>query len=272
MRYVRGHADLLELPHLLQNFALTRTQGYLTVARGKERQTLHLGPTGLRLVSSTLPRVKRLSRLARRALKASVSAARLQSILRKEKLLGWSLGHLALSPDGVRREEVVEALRKQVEEEVLDLFVWSKAMFDFREGRLTKGRSGDPLAGLPLEGPVTSLLLEAARREDEVRALWTALGDDRLQLRRVATEIHADRLGEDLQRVDAILPLVKNWRMLKSVLRASIYPMYSTLRAVHKLLELGYVEAKGRRGAAVVLAPPAAEPAVPAALPAPSAN
>ena len=271
MRYVRGHADLLELPHLLQNFAQTRTQGYLTVSRGKERQTLHLGADGLRLVSSTLPRVKRLSRLARRALGRTVSAARLQSILRKEQLMGWSLGHLALSPEGVRREEVVEALRKQVEEEVLDLFVWSKAMFDFREGRLTKGRSQDPLAVLPLAGPVTSLLLEAARREDEVRALWAILGDDRLQLRRTPKEIHADLLGEDLQRVDAILPLVKKWRMLKSVLRASIYPMYSTLRAVHTLLGLGYVEATGKRGAAVAL-PPAPEPVVPSALPTPSAN
>ena len=271
MRYVKGHADLLELPHLLQNFAQTRTQGYLTVSRGKERQTLHLGADGLRLISSTVPRVKRLSRLARRAVGASVSAARLQSILRKEKLLGWSLGHLALSPDGVRREDVEEALRKQVEEEVLDLFVWSQAMFDFREGRLTKGRSQDPLARLPLGGPVTSLLLEAARREDEVRALWAILGDDRLQLRRVPKEIHADLLGEDLQRVDAILPLMKNWRMLKSVLRASIYPEYSTLRAVKTLMDLGYLEAKGRRGAALAL-PPAATAAVAAILPEPSAN
>lgn len=271
MRYVKGHADLLELPHLLQNFAQTRTQGYLTVSRGKERQTLHLGPLGLRLISSTVTRVQRLSRLARRALKASVSAARLQSMLRKEKLLGWSLGHLALSPEGVRREDVEEALRKQVEEEILDLFVWSGAMFDFREGRLTKGRSQDPLAGLALGGAVTSLLLEAARREDEVRALWAILGNDRLQLRRVPREIHADLLGEDLQRVDAILPLMKNWRMLKSVLRASIYPEYSTLRAVKTLMDLGYLEAKGRRGAALSL-PPAAEAPVATVLPEPSAN
>ena len=58
----------------------------------------------------------------------------------------------------------------------------------------------------------------------------------------------------DLVRADAILPLVNGRRSLKAILRASIYPRFSTMRAVHKLLSLGYVKARDREGQTVPLA------------------
>jgi hypothetical protein len=243
MRKLKGDIDLLGLGHLLQDLVTTRAEGYLTVTRGKDRQTLHVGPGGHRLISSTLPRVKRLARLARLTLgRRPPTADQLRTILRKEKLLGWSLGHLVLADAPLVRGDVEDALRRQVEEEVLDLFVWTKSTFDFKEGPLVRARMRDPLAGLELRASVTSLLLEAARREDEVLRIRQALGDERRPLRKVPREFHADALGEDVVRADTILPIINGRRSLKAILQASIYPMFSTLRAVHKLLELGYVE------------------------------
>lgn len=259
MRYLKGHVDLLGLGHILQDLLTHRGEGYLGLVRGRERQTLHVSPDGLRLLSSTLPRVRRIARIARLALgRRPPGIDRLQEILRKEKLLGWSLGHLVLSEGELRRGDVEDALRRQVEEEVLDVFVWTGATFDFKEGRLTQAKAREPLAGLQLRANLTSLLLEAARREDEVLRIRETIGSERQILRKVPREFHADALGEDLVRADAILPLINGKRRLKAILQASIYPIFSTLRAVHSLLTLGYVEIVGRptpAPAPVVLAP-----------------
>ncbi|HEX7901540.1 MAG TPA: DUF4388 domain-containing protein [Planctomycetota bacterium] len=243
MRYLKGHVDLVGLGQLLQDLSTHKAEGFLGLARGKDRQTVHVGPGGIRLLSSSLARVKRIARIARRALGARpMTADQLRGLLKKEKLLGWSLGQLALSEAPLRREDVEDALRRQVEEEVLDLFMWSQATFEFKEGKLTSAKAKEPLAHLELRANVTSLLLEAARREDETRQIKQALGDERGTLRKVRREFHADVLGEDVVRADAILPLINGRRTLKAVLRASIYPIFSTLRAVHTLRTAGYVE------------------------------
>jgi hypothetical protein len=262
MRNLKGHVDLLGLGHLLQDLATNQAEGYLALARGRDKQVLHVGPGGLRLLSSTLPRVRRISRIARLTLgPRPPSPQRLRAILKKEKLLGWSLGHLALADGPLLREDIEDVLRRQVEEEILDLFVWTKATFAFQEGRLQKARRRDPLAGLELRANVTSLLLEAARRDDEVLRIREALGDhEKRPLRKVPREFHADALGEDLVRADAILPLINGRRTMRAILQASIYPMFSTFRAVHKLLELGYVEAVGAAAAPPLVAVTSSQP------------
>jgi hypothetical protein len=252
MRSIRGDVDLIGLDHLVQDLAAHGAEGDLTLSRGSERQTLHLGPAGFRLVSSTLPRVKRIARIARLTLgRDFLNAERLREILRKEKLLGWSLGHLVLADAPPKREDVEEALRRQVEEEVLDLFVWTGARFVFQEIELSAQRAGQPLAQVALPAKVTSLLLEAARREDEARQIRGRLGDERKRLKKAKREFHADALGEDVVRADAILPLINGSRSLKGILHASIYPNYSTLRALDTLFKAGYVEVVGGSAPAV---------------------
>jgi hypothetical protein len=257
MRSLRGDVDLIGLDHLVQDLSAHRSEGYLTLARGQEKQTLHTGPAGFRLVSSTLSRVKRIARIARLTLGGQdLSPDRLRAILRKEKLLGWSLGQLAFAEAPPRREDVEDVLRRQIEEEVLDLFVWTGARFRFQEGALTPEKARQPLAQVELPAHVTSLLLEAARREDEARRIRSRLGDDRQRLKKAKREFHADALGEDVVSADAILPLITGSRSLRGVLSASIYPNYSTLRALDTLFRAGYVEAVGGAPAAVALAAP----------------
>ena len=246
MRELKGDVDLLGLDHLLQDLTVREAEGFLALERGREKQALHVAPTGIRLLASTLPRVRRIARIARLTLGGAKtpSAERLRAILKKEKLLGWSLGHLALSEAPITREAIEEALRGQIEEEVLDLFGWARARFAFKEGKLPAARAREPLGRLVLRANVTSLLLEAARREDEARSIRASI-DERKPLRKVEREFHADALGEDVVRADAILPLINGRRSLRAILKASIYPNFSTLRAVHTLRAAGYVEIVG---------------------------
>jgi hypothetical protein len=233
---------------------MNKTEGVLGVIRGGEKQSVHLGPDGIRLLSSTVPRVRRLSKLATKLSGPKlISSQRLKNLLKKEKLLGWTLGHVLFSNEELTEERIQQALRLQVEEEVLDLFVWDRAVFTFAEGRPSRAQLASPLAGVAIRADVTSLLLEAARRADELLQIRRTLPDDRAKVQKIPREIHADQLGEDVVRVDAILPLINGRRTLKSILQSSIYPKFATMRAIHKLLTLGYAKAHDRGGDTVLL-------------------
>jgi len=266
-RGLKGHVDLVGLGNLLQLLSMNKTEGVLSVTRGREKQSVHLGPDGIRLLGSTVPRVRRLSRLATKLSGPTlITSQRLKNLLGREKLLGWTLGHVLYSNEELTRERIQQALRLQVEEEILDLFVWDKALFAFEEGRPGREKTGNPLATLAIRADVTSLLLEAARRADELLQIRRTLPDDKSKVHKIPREIHADQLGEDVVRVDAILPLINGSRTLKSILQKSIYPNFATMRAIHKLLTLGYAKAHDRAGVTVVgmvLVPPAPEVAVP---------
>lgn len=265
-RLLKGHVDLVGLGNLLQLLSMNKTEGVLSVLRGAEKQAVHLGPEGIRLLSSTVPRVRRLSRLATKVSGPKlITSQRLKNLLEREKLLGWSLGHVLFSNEELTKERIQQALRLQVEEEILDLFVWDRAAFSFAEGRPTRAQRANPLADLTIRADVTSLLLEAARRSDELQQIRLTLPDDQTRVHKIPREIHADQLGEDVVRVDAILPLINGRRTLKAILQASIYPKFATMRAVHKLLTLGYAKAHDRVGDTVMLAavPSALDPAAP---------
>jgi uncharacterized protein DUF4388 len=254
-RDLKGHVDLVGLGNLLQLLSMNKTEGILAVAKGGEKQAIHFGHDGIRLLSSTVPRVRRLSKLATKLSgRTLITPERLKNLLGKEKLLGWTLGHVVFANEQLSTEKIHEALRHQIEEEILDLFVWDQATFLFEEIRPSRTQLSSPLAGIPIRADVTALLLEAARRSDELLQIRKTLPDDTTKVQKLPREIHADELGEDVVRVDAILPLINGHRTLKAILQSSIYPKFATLRAVHKLLTLGYAKAKGRTGDTLVLA------------------
>jgi len=262
-RLLKGHVDLVGLGNLLQLLSMNKAEGVLGVMRAGEKQSVHLGPDGIRLLTSTVPRVRRLSKLATKLSGPTlITSERLKRLLGKEKLLGWTLGHVLFSNEGLTKERIQEALRLQVEEEVLDLFVWDEAAFTFEEGRPGREALANPLARLPIRADVTSLLLEAARRADELVQIRRTLPDDKTRVHKIECEIHADQLGEDVVRVDAILPLINGRRTLKSILQSSIYPKFATMRAIHKLLSLGYAKAHDRGGETVLLEVVSQAPAV----------
>jgi hypothetical protein len=259
MRNLKGHVDLMGLGNLLQLLSMNKHEGVLSVARGREKQAIHFGPEGIRLLTSTVARVKRLSKIARRISGPKlITPDRLKKILEKEKLLGWSLGHVVFANEQLSKEKIEQALRLQVEEEILDLFVWDKALFAFEEVRPRRSQLANPLAKLAIRADVTALLLEAARRADELLQIRRTLPDDTTKVQKIPREIHADQLGEDVIRVDAILPLINGRRTLKTILQMSIYPKFATMRAVHKLLTLGYAKARDPQGQTVMVAAPAA--------------
>ena len=255
MPVLKGDVEILGLGNLLQLLAMNHKEGILTLIRGEDRKTIHFATKGMRLLSSSMKRINKLGKILLR--RKRISKEDLDALLKEQKLLGWKLGQIAVESGLVQKRDVEEALREQIEEEIFDMFMWKEAAFEFVEGRAPKTEESNPLSGLTFDANVTTLLLEAARRADELLMIRRILTDDDMTISKFPFEIQADELGQDMEAVDEVLPLINGRRSVREIVNASIYPRFVTMRAMYRLLVLGYIKALDRKGNTVKVAPSA---------------
>jgi len=255
MPALKGDVEILGLGNLLQLLAMNHREGMLTLIRNDDKKTIHFSPKGMRLLSTSLRRINKLGKILLR--RKRISKEDLDALLKEQKLLGWKLGQIAVESGLVQRKDVEEALREQIEEEIFDMFMWREAAFEFVEGRAPKQEENNPLSGLTFDVNMTGLILEAARRADELLMIRRILSDDDMTLTKFPFEIQAEELGQDIEVVDEILPLINGRRSVREIVNASIYPRFITMRAIYRLLVLGYIKAQDRKGNMVKVAPPA---------------
>ncbi len=249
---LKGDVDILGLGNLLQLLSMNAREGVLTLYKGNEKKTIHFASQGIRLLSSTMRRVTRLGKILLR--KRRISSHDLEALLKEQKLLGWKLGQIAMTSGLVKKSDVEDALREQIEEEIFDMFMWSDAAFEFAEGRTVRNHQVDnPLAGVTFGANITSLLLEAARRNDEMLMTRRIFHDDEIRLQKFNFEIHADELGGDLEVIDHILPLINGRNTMREIVQSSIYPRFITMRAIQALFTGGHLKAQDARGVPILI-------------------
>ncbi len=254
MAVLKGDVEILGLGNLLQLLAMNHREGLLTLVRNEDRKTIHFTPKGMRLISSSMRRINKLGKILLR--RKRITKEDLDALLKEQKLLGWKLGQIAVESGLVHKRDIEEALREQIEEEIFDMFMWREAAFEFIEGRAPRQEDGNPLSGLTIDVNMTGLILEAARRADELFMIRKILNDDDMTLTKFAFEIEAEELGQDVEVVDEIVPLINGRRTVREVVNASIYPRFVTMRAIYRLLMLGYVKAHDRKGNTVKVGKP----------------
>jgi hypothetical protein len=255
MPILKGDVEILGLGNLLQLLAMNHREGILTLIRDADRKTIHFAPKGMRLLSSSMKRINKLGKILLR--RKRISKDDLDALLKEQKLLGWKLGQIAVESGLVQKKDVEEALREQIEEEIFDMFMCMVGAFEFVYGRAPKQEESNPLSGLTFDANVMGLILEAARRADELLMIRRILTDDDMTLTKFPFEIQAEELGQDMDTVDEILPIINGRRSVREVVNASIYPRFVTMRAIYRLLVLGYIKAQDRKGNMVKVAPPA---------------
>jgi hypothetical protein len=255
MGILKGDAEILGLGNLLQILAMNHREGILSLYREDDKKTIYFSPKGMRLLSSSMKRINKLGKILLR--RKRISKEDLDALLKEQKLLGWKLGQIAVESGLVQKKDVADALREQIEEEIFDMFMWKEAAFEFAEGRAPRQQEeSNPLAGVTFDANMTSLILEAARRADELLMIRKILTDDDMSLTKFPFEIQADELGGDIDVVDDILPLINGRRTVREVVNGSIYPRFISMRAIYRLLMLGYIKAQDRKGNTVKIAPP----------------
>ena len=244
MNELNGSVALLALPDLLQYLSTNGKSGLLTVNQARMSKSLYLSPKGMRLVSTTPRKIPSLVEILIRTRK--YTRAQLDMLAAEQKRTGKRLGELVSRHSMVTKGEVDRALRERAQEEIYDLFLWTEAKFEFKEGPEPPLPKDFPLADVIVDASPTSVMLEAARRADELAVIRKVVGDESMVPVRTAKPFAAEHLGLDPDLLSSVYGQIDGRAQVADVVRLSHYPRFEALRAIYMLAtEYGHVEFNG---------------------------
>jgi len=248
MGTIRGDVDVLGIANLLQVLSGNGCEGYLTVAQGGQRKVIEFTSRGIRLVSGSR-RTNPLGEILLRT--GKITREQLEDLLGRQRRSGRPFGEF-VAEEGILPRAVVEgALREQVAEEIYDLFTWQAASFEFTTlGSGPPPLDEGPLAAVVLDQNVMSIMLEAARRVDELSRIQEVIPDVRLIPERLELPASLDDPGLDRDAIEEILPLVDGEKSVGEIIDASLYPKFTVLRTLYGLAQRGVVKIRARADAA----------------------
>jgi CheY-like chemotaxis protein len=236
MRTFGGDLGILGLGNLLQVISMSAAQGFLTVSQGEDKKTVQFTPQGIRLVSG----VRRAIPLGQILVRSGkIAQPQLDELLAEQRKTSSRLGDLLLERELVTRTDIEQALRDQVSEELYELFAWETGRFYFAEAETDALPNGaGPLSSVMIDANMISLMVEAARRVDELKLIRSEIPVDRLIPQRTGTTASGDDLTTAARE---ILSLVDDKRTIDDLERVSNYPNFTVLHSLYDLKRRGLV-------------------------------
>jgi len=239
MRSFGGDLGLVSLADLLQLLSTNRPRGFLTLSNGDQKKTIQFCSGGIRLVSG----VRRTNPLGQILVRSGgITADQLKDLLAEQRGKTTRLGDLAAERGVLSKEALEQALRDQAAEEIYEIFSWTEGKFYFMEGTSDAVPEGaGPLAPVLLDTNVMSIMIEAARRSDEMARIRTLIPVDDLVPKKTDAAVALDDPGIDRNAAVEILTLVDGKRSVDQIIQNSLYPKFAVLRTLYELAERGVV-------------------------------
>ncbi len=161
----KGDLKDINLADIFQTLAMNQQEGTLTVTSGDRHTDIYFNKDGVRLLASPDQKHVRLGELLLKS--CLLTPVELDMALARQKMTGELLGQALIDMNVVSPEDISGCVRKQIEEDIYEVFSWKRAVFEFVPGE-PKGEFYDPAKmGNPIAFNVNSVIMEAARRIDE---------------------------------------------------------------------------------------------------------
>jgi CheY-like chemotaxis protein len=250
MGELRGDVTILGFADLLQHLSNTQSSGVLTITQSPMQKIIYISPEGMRLVSTSSRKTSSLGEILIRTRK--ITRSQLDQLLVEQRQTGKRLGELVSRQGIVTKSDIETALREQTQEEIYDLFSWTEAKFEFMEGPPPPKPKDFPLADVIVDASPTSVMLEAARRADELAVIHKAVRDESMIPIRTTKPFTADKLGLNPDLLTAVYSQINGRVGISEVIRLSLYPRFEALRAMYVLATKGFVKIMDREGATMV--------------------
>jgi CheY-like chemotaxis protein len=249
MGQIKGDVEVLGISNLLQTLSMAGCKGYLTIVLEGQKKVIHFLDDGIRLVSGAR-RTNPLGEILIRT--GKITRDQLDELLAEQRRTATPLGEI-VSRRGILDPAVIQsALREQVAEEIYDLFTWSGATFYFAESNeIPTQTDTGPLANVVLDANVMSLMIEAARRVDELARIQSVIPDVRLIAERLELPASLDDPGLDRNAIEDILPLVDGERSVGHIIEESLFPKFTVLRTLYGLAQRGVIKIRDRGEGAI---------------------
>ncbi|HVR86125.1 MAG TPA: DUF4388 domain-containing protein [Planctomycetota bacterium] len=244
MGTIKGDVEVLGISNLLQMLFMAGCKGYLTILQDNQKKIIHFQDEGIRLVSGAR-RTNPLGEILMRT--GKITRDQLDELLAEQRRTATPLGEI-VSRRGILEPAIIQsALREQVAEEVYDLFTWTGATFMFADsGTFAVPGDPSPLANVLLDANVMSLMIEAARRVDELARIQSVIPDVRLVAERLELPASLDDPSLDRNAIEDILPLVDGERSVGHIIEESLFPKFTVLRTLYGLAQRGVIKIKDR--------------------------
>jgi CheY-like chemotaxis protein len=247
MRAFGGDLGILGLANLLQVVSMSQAKGFLTISNADLKKTIQFCSTGIRLVSG----VRRAIPLGQILVRSGrLTNEQLEQLLAEQRSTSRRLGDLVIEKGLVTREAIDQALRDQVSEEIYELFAWPEARFYFAESDNDALPNGcGPLATVLLDANILSLMVEAARRTDEIARFRSEIPVDQLIPTRQEGEVPFDDLGVSRQAATELLPLIDGKRSIEQIVAETSLPKFTVLHTLYELKQRGLLTMETREAA-----------------------
>ena len=152
----------------------------------------------------------------------------------------------------VTKTDIETALREQAQEEIYDLFSWLEARFEFNEGPPPPKPPDFPLAEVVVDASPTSIMLEAARRADELAVIMKEIHDETMIPIRTRKPFSPENHGLNPDLLAAVYTQANGRVGISEVIRLSLYPRFEALRAMYVLSKKEFIKILDREGATMV--------------------
>jgi CheY-like chemotaxis protein len=253
IRTFGGDLGILGLANLLQAVTMSQSRGILSLTNGNQKALIQFCTEGIRLVSGA-GRALPLGRILVRS--GKITNEQLEELLDEQRRSGHRLGDLIIEEGLVSQNDMDHALREQVAEEIYELFAWDEARFYFAESNNEVLPNGaGPLAMVMLDSNVLSLMVEAARRADEMARFRSELPVDQLVPVRLEGDVPFDQLSVSKQAAGELLTMIDGKRSIDQIVHESSFPKFTVLSTLYELKQRGLLAMEA--GSAVDVAPPA---------------
>lgn len=250
MGELRGDVSILSFADLLQHLSNTQGSGVLNIVQGPMQKTIYVSPEGMRLLATSTRKTSSLGEILIRTRK--ISRAQLDQLLLEQQKTGKRLGELVSRQGLVTKTDIETALREQTQEEIYDLFSWTEAKFEFKEGPEPPKPKDFPLADVIVDASPTSVMLEAARRADELGVIKKIVRDETMIPIKTTKEFQPEKMGLNPDLLTAVYGQINGRVGVSEVIRLSLYPRFEALRAVYVLAQKGCVKIMDREGATMI--------------------
>lgn len=244
---LKGTLDSNSLQEIFTTLARNKQIGTLIVSDGESKKYIYFARAGVRLLSSGKRKSVPLGDLLVKLNK--ITPDQLQAVLERQRETGEMMGKILSDWGLVTEEDIDEAVRSQIEEEIFDIFSWENATFAFTEGAPPKELFDPNQRATRLTFDVFQLVQDANERVQamkEIKRLLPppeavfALGE--------FTELEYYE-KDDTDPTKKVVTLIDGVRTVGDILEQVGLPRVDVARIFHELLTQKKIEKVSRAAA-----------------------
>lgn len=228
MSILKGHLEHFGLQELLQTLSQGSRSGTLEICRDEEKVSIVFETGHISLVRTGSSRQLRLRSILLR--EGLVSAEDLEQAGKDHEETGILLGRALIDRGFIAEKALENALRKKIEEELFDLFLWTNGSFEFFPEQLKSTHEDDIYHVTRIQVDPMSIIIEGLRQADE----WTVIRQRIQDFKWVLIPVED---GSPPAENHAVYKLVDGIKTLEEILEASPLTRFDTCTVLYRFLE-----------------------------------